>query len=111
MMKDKIELKKYYSTKEFLENYIYEENNLGVECTEEGTTFRLWSPQAECISLNLYQTGDGGDAYEQIPMKKEEKIEKVGQSMNLSHFEVLSEKSLYKKRKRRDFASQVEEEN
>ena len=47
MMKDKIELKKYYSTKEFLENYIYEENNLGVECTEEGTTFRLWSPQAE----------------------------------------------------------------
>ena len=30
--------------------------------------------------------------------------------MNLSHFEVLSEKSLYKKRKRRDFASQVEEE-
>ena len=30
MMKDKIELKKYYSTKEFLENYIYEENNLGV---------------------------------------------------------------------------------
>ena len=73
MMKDRIELKKYYSTKEFLENYIYEENNLGVECTEEGTTFRLWSPQAECISLNLYQTGDGGDAYEQIPMKKEEK--------------------------------------
>lgn len=40
----------------------------------------------------------------------EEKIEKVGQSMNLSHFEALSEKSLYKKRKRRDFASQVEEE-
>ena len=40
----------------------------------------------------------------------EEKIEKVGQSMNLSHFEVLSEKSLYKKRRRRDFASQVEEE-
>ena len=73
MMKDRIELKKYYSTKEFLENYIYEENNLGVECTEEGTTFRLWSPQAECISLNLYQTGNGGNAYEQIPMKKEEK--------------------------------------
>ena len=35
-MKDKIELKKYYSTKDFLENYIYEGNNLGVECTEEG---------------------------------------------------------------------------
>ena len=44
-------------------------------------------------------------------MDSEEKIEKVGQSMNLSHFEVLSEKSLYKKRKRRDFASQVEPED
>jgi len=35
MMKDKTELKKYYSTKEFLENYIYEGNNLGVECKKE----------------------------------------------------------------------------
>ena len=53
-MKDKIELKKYYSTKEFLENYIYEGNNLGVECTEEGTTFRLWSDEKRrkgCVEL------------------------------------------------------------
>ena len=42
MTKDKIELKKYYSTKEFLENYIYDGSNLGVECSEEGTAFRLW---------------------------------------------------------------------
>ena len=39
-MKDKIELKKYYSTKEFLENYIYEGNNLGVECTASFLLFR-----------------------------------------------------------------------
>ena len=55
------------------------------------------------LMIQLLKTiGDSKDS--------EEKIEKVGQSMNLSHFEVLSEKSLYKKRKRRDFASQVEEE-
>ena len=72
-MKDKVKLKNYYSAKEFLENYIYDGNDLGAECKEEGTTFRLWSPQAECVSLNLYQTGDGGNAYKQIPMKKEEK--------------------------------------
>lgn len=55
------------------------------------------------LMIQLLKTiGDSKDS--------EEKIKKVGQSMNLSHFEVLSEKSLYKKRKRRDFASQVEEE-
>ena len=55
------------------------------------------------LMIQLLKTiGDSKDS--------EEKIEKVGQSMNLFHFEVLSEKSLYKKRKRRDFASQVEEE-
>ena len=55
------------------------------------------------LMIQLLKTiGDSKDS--------EEKIEKVGQSMNLSHFEVLSEKSLYKKRKRRDFASQVEPE-
>ena len=55
------------------------------------------------LMIQLLKTiGDSKDS--------EEKIEKVGKSMNLSHFEVLSEKSLYKKRKRRDFASQVEEE-
>lgn len=69
-MKDKVKLKNYYSAKEFLENYIYDGNDLGAECKEEGTPFRLWSPQAECVSLSLYQTGDGGNAYKQIPMKK-----------------------------------------
>ena len=55
------------------------------------------------LMIQLLKTiGDSKDS--------EEKIEKVGKRMNLSHFEVLSEKSLYKKRKRRDFASQVEEE-
>ena len=34
MTKDKIELKKYYSTKEFLENYIYDGSNLGVQKKE-----------------------------------------------------------------------------
>ena len=48
------------------------------------------------LMIQLLKTiGDSKDS--------EEKIEKVGQSMNLSHFEVLSEKSLYKKRKRKRF--------
>ena len=44
------------------------------------------------------------------PEQMEEIITETGKRMNLSLLEILSEKSLYKKRKRRDFASQVEEE-
>lgn len=72
-MENIIELKKYYSSKEFLENYIYEGNDLGVECNENGTTFKLWSPGADSVVLNLYEAGDGGKAYEQIPMEKGDK--------------------------------------
>ena len=72
-MENIIELKKYYSSKEFLESYIYEGNDLGVECNENGTTFKLWSPGAKSVVLNLYEAGDGGKAYEQISMEKGDK--------------------------------------
>ncbi|MFC2470880.1 MAG: type I pullulanase [Lachnoanaerobaculum gingivalis] len=72
-MENIVELTKYYSSKEFLENYIYEGNDLGVECNENGTTFKLWSPGAESVVLNLYEAGDGFKAYEQIPMEKADK--------------------------------------
>ena len=44
-----------------------------MECNENGTTFKLWSPGAESVVLNFYEAGDGCKAYEQIPMKKEDK--------------------------------------
>ena len=45
--------------------------------------------------------------------KSEKRLQDVGNRMNLSSFEILSEKSLYKRRKRKDFASgmEAEEEN
>ena len=66
-------LKEYYSSKKFLETFIYDGNDLGVECDENGTTFRLWSPEADSIYLNLYEAGDGVKAYRHIHMKKEDK--------------------------------------
>ena len=66
-------LKEYYSSKKFLENFIYDGNDLGVECDENGTTFRLWSPEADSIYLNLYEAGDGVKAHRHIHMKKEDK--------------------------------------
>ncbi len=72
-MRDRVELKKYYSSRAFLKNFVYDGNDLGVECNEDKTTFRLWSPEAEGVILNLYRTGNGEKAYRQIPMEAREK--------------------------------------
>jgi len=62
-MRDRVELKKYYSSRTFLKNFVYDGNDLGVECNEDKTTFRLWSPEAEGIILNLYHAGNGEKDY------------------------------------------------
>lgn len=72
-MKTALEWKKYYSSPEFREHYIYDENDLGVTCTDSGTSFKLWSPSADSVTLNLYHEGSGGEAYIHIPMEKEDK--------------------------------------
>lgn len=72
-MRDRVELKKYYSSRAFLKNFVYDGDDLGVECNEDKTTFRLWSPEAEGIILNLYHAGNGEKAYRQIPMEVREK--------------------------------------
>ena len=50
----------------------YDNDDLGVSCTDSGTSFKLWSPSADSVTLNLYHEGDGGAAYAHIPMKKED---------------------------------------
>lgn len=72
-MRDRVELKKYYSSRAFLKNFVYDGNDLGVECNEDKTTFRLWSPEAEGVILNLYHVGNGEKACRQIPMEAKEK--------------------------------------
>ena len=47
-----------YMAKEFHENYYYE-NWLGAVCIEEGTAFRLWSPQAADARIRLYKERNG----------------------------------------------------
>ena len=72
-MKTALEWKKYYSSPEF-GNIIYmRKNDLGVNCTDSGTSFKLWSPSADSVTLNLYQEGSGCDAYARIDMEKEDK--------------------------------------
>lgn len=72
-MKTALEWKKYYSSPGFRDNYIYRKNDLGVSCAQSGTLFKLWSPSADSVTLNLYHEGNGDSLFKNIPMKKEEK--------------------------------------
>lgn len=59
-----------YDTPSFDEAYFYPGSDLGASYTPEKTTFRLWAPTAQEVSVNLYATGreDGSDLLGQIPM-------------------------------------------
>lgn len=67
------ELKRLYNTSEFKEKYIDTERKQGAACTEEGTSFLLWSPLSEKAELRFYKEGEGGVSFFQTEMKKEEK--------------------------------------
>ena len=72
-MRTALEWKRYYSSPEFKDNYIYEGDDLGVICTSQGTSFKLWSPSADSVTLNLFREGSGDSMYQSIPMKREDK--------------------------------------
>ena len=67
-MKSALEWKKYYLTPEFREKYFYNGDDLGVRCMDSGTSFKLWSPSAGSVTLNLYQDGSEGEAFRRIMM-------------------------------------------
>lgn len=46
-----------YSTTEFEEKYTYSGNDLGAAWTPQQTTFRLWAPTAQEVTINLYRSG------------------------------------------------------
>lgn len=46
------------------------ELDFGAIYAEDSTTFRLWSPTSELVSLQLFKDGNYGDAYEIRPMHR-----------------------------------------
>lgn len=64
-----------YSTEEFEEKYYYNGNDLGANWTKNSTTFKVWSPFANAINVNLYESGTEGadDRITSIPMKINDK--------------------------------------
>lgn len=52
-----IYLPSVYSTPEFEEQYTYTGDDLGATWSESATSFRLWAPTAESVSVILYDSG------------------------------------------------------
>jgi pullulanase len=61
------------STYQSLEEYpVYEGTDLGMQYSPAQTDFRLWSPAATAVRLNLYHQGAGDNLIASYPMKRAE---------------------------------------
>lgn len=69
-----LEYKKYFSSEEFKEKYLYDKNDLGITYSKEKTIFKIWAPTADNVTLNLYNTGSDEEENHQklgiYPMEK-----------------------------------------
>lgn len=72
-MKTAQQWKACYLEPAFQAQYTYQGKDLGAVCSGKGTSFLLWSPFADKITLNLYRDGSGGEPFLQQPMDREEK--------------------------------------
>ena len=63
-----------YSSSAFESKYTYTGHDLGATWTRQKTTFRLWAPTAEEVTINLYRSGtpDADDLLAQIHMQADE---------------------------------------
>lgn len=60
-------------TYQSLEEYpVYAGTDLGMQYSADQTDFRLWSPAATAVRLNLYQQGAGDNLIASYPMKRAE---------------------------------------
>ncbi len=62
-----------FDTPEFREAYTYDGDDLGATLQGETTLFKVWAPTASRVRLNLFEAGDGGEAYETLDMTRGEK--------------------------------------
>lgn len=67
-------MKNTFDTEEFRDKYTYNNQDLGATYTEGKTTFKVWAPTAEQVTVNLYTTGSdaeqGAALLEQLEMNR-----------------------------------------
>ena len=59
-----------FDSPDFLEKYTYDGDDLGAVIHGESTTFKVWAPTASRVVLNLFEAGDGGQAFANLDMTK-----------------------------------------
>lgn len=64
---------KVFDSAAFVENYVYDGDDLGATLTGSGTRFKVWAPTASRVRVLLYEAGAGGDPVETIEMARGEK--------------------------------------
>ena len=64
------QLKDKYLSSDFAKKYFYEGDDLGAVAGNDRTFFKLWSPLAKNVYLNLYHEGNESPSYAKIPMIK-----------------------------------------
>lgn len=66
----KVSMPSIYSTEEFEQEYTYTGDDLGAVWTKESTSFRVWAPTAESVTLKLFASGKSyvDDLTEEIEM-------------------------------------------
>ena len=67
---DKLEsdYENYFGSDEFNEMYYYDGDDLGFTYSKDGTMFKVWSPVASEVTLNLYKEGEGDCLIRKVPM-------------------------------------------
>ena len=61
-----------------LDKWAYNGNDLGATYSEKGTTFKLWSPYADGVTLNVYEKGSEDEGGETVATKEMKLDKKTG---------------------------------
>jgi len=62
-----------FDSQYFADNYHYDGTDLGAVVNGDSTTFKVWAPTASKVVLNLFEAGDGAEAYKNVEMVMGEK--------------------------------------
>ena len=62
-----------FGSQYFADNYHYDGDDLGAVIHGDSTTFKVWAPTASKVVLNLFEAGNGVDAYKNVEMIRGDK--------------------------------------
>jgi len=62
-----------FDSQYFADNYHYDGTDLGAVVSGSTTTFKVWAPTASKVVLNLFESGDGPEAYRTVEMVRGDK--------------------------------------